>query len=137
MKPSEERLQIRNSHLAANYLKDKVSTLDHEELWALYLTKDLSLIVCEMLTKGSLDATIMDSRTVIKRALLVNATSVILAHNHPSGNPRPGANDIRQTEKIRSACTIMDIALLDHIILAENAYFSFADEITVEYNHKQ
>lgn len=70
MKPSEERLQIRNSHLAANYLKDKVSALDHEELWALYLTKDLSLIVCEMLTKGSLEATIMDSRTVIRRPCL-------------------------------------------------------------------
>lgn len=133
MKPSENRLQIRNSHLAANYLKDKFADLDHEELWAMYLTQDGSLITSEMLTKGTLTATLIDGRTVIKRALLLNAVSVILLHNHPSGNPQPGASDIRQTEQVRSACRLLDISLLDHIIIADNSYFSFAEEQTMNY----
>lgn len=99
----------------------------------MYLTQDCSLIASERLTKGTLTATPIDGRTVIKHALLLNAVSVILLHNHPSGNPQPGTVDIRQTERVRSACSLLDISLLDHIILAEDSYFSFAENQTMNY----
>ncbi len=122
---------ISSSDQAANQLWAYLAPLDHEELWAIYLSQDNRLISQELLTRGSLTATIIDARTVIKRALLTNAVSVILLHNHPSGNPRPGADDIRQTQRIRSACQLMDIKLLDHIVIAQDAYFSFAEERTI------
>lgn len=133
MKPSEERIQIRSCLQAANQLRDKLAELDHEELWALFLRQDGSLITCAMLTKGTLTSTPFDNRTVIKRALLTNAVAVILIHNHPSGNPQPGNGDIMNTEKIRSACRLMDIKLLDHIILSESSFYSFAEERIIEY----
>lgn len=125
---------ISSSSQAANQLFAYLKYLDHEELWAIYLTPDNRLISQEMLTKGSLTSTIIDARSVIKHALLKNAVSVILLHNHPSGNARPSAQDICQTEKIRSACKLMDIKLLDHIVIASDSYFSFAEEKTIYIN---
>lgn len=125
---------ISSSSQAANQLHAYLKNLDHEELWAIYLTQDNRLISQEMLTKGTLTSTIIDARSVIKHALLKNAVSVILLHNHPSGNARPSAQDICQTEKIRSACQLMDIKLLDHIVIASDSYFSFAEEKTIYIN---
>lgn len=86
-----------------------------------------------MVTKGSLDATIIDARTILRRSLLNNAVKVLLAHNHPSGNPVPSKHDIEQTNKVRIACRALDVSLLDHIILAEDTYFSFQEERTMNY----
>ena len=127
-------IQIKTSSQAAHLLRDHLDDLDHEELWALYLTGCGYLINAEMLTRGTLTCTPIDARTVIKRALMNNAAAVIIVHNHPSGNPRPSINDITQTDHIRKACNLMDIALVDHIIIAEDAYFSFADEIITKFN---
>lgn len=125
---------ITSSSQAANQLQGYLKELDHEELWALYLTNDNRLISQEMLTKGSLTSTIIDPRSVIKRALLKNAVSVILLHNHPSGNPNPSVEDIHQTERVRSACRLMDIKLLDHLVISQDSYFSFAEEKTMKFN---
>lgn len=76
----------------------------------------------------------MDARGIIKRALLRNATAIIIAHNHPSGNPVPSVSDIHKTDLIRKACSLFDIALVDHIIIAENAYYSFSDDATSKFN---
>lgn len=126
---------ISSSSQAANQLHAYLKYLDHEELWAIYLTQDNRLISQELLTKGSLTSTVIDARTVIKQALLKNAVSVILLHNHPSGNARPSTADIRQTDIIRSACQLMDIKLLDHLIIAANSYFSFAEDKTEFINY--
>ncbi len=126
-------LQIRMSSQAARLLKPCIAQLDHEELWGLFLNQENRLISIEMLTKGSLDATIIDARTILRRSLLNNASKVIVAHNHPSGNPAPSQMDIEQTRKVRTACKVLDIPLLDHIILAEDNYFSFSDERTLNY----
>ncbi len=125
--------RINQSSQAASLLKACISQLDHEELWCLFLNQENRLIAIEMLTKGSLSATIIDPRTILRRSLLNNASKVLMAHNHPSGNPAPSQQDIEQTKKIRSACGIMDVSFVDHIILAEDTYFSFADERTRNY----
>ena len=126
-------VHIDRSSQAASLLKDLISRLDHEELWGLFLTQENRLIAAEMLTKGSLSATIIDVRTILRRSLLNNASKVLVAHNHPPGNPAPSLNDIAQTRKIQSACSILDIPLVDHIILAEDSFFSFSDEATRSY----
>lgn len=125
---------ISSSTQAANQLQAYMKYLDHEELWALYLAQDNRLISQEMLTKGSLTSTIIEPRSIIKRALLKNAVSVILLHNHPSGNPMPSVSDINQTAKIRLACQVMDIKLIDHLVIAHDSFFSFAEERTMKLN---
>ncbi len=126
-------VQIKTSAQAARLLRDHLDDLDHEELWGIYLTGCGYLINAEMLTKGTLTCTPIDARTVIKRALMNNAAAVIIVHNHPSGNPRPSVSDITQTDHIRKACNLMDIALVDHLILTRDVYFSFNDEVTKNY----
>lgn len=125
--------RINQSSQAASLLKACLSQLDHEEFWALFLNQDNRVIAIEMLTKGSLNATIIDPRTILRRSLLNNAAKILVAHNHPSGNPTPSQSDIEQTKRIRSACGVMDVSFVDHIILAEDNYFSFADERTRQY----
>ena len=83
---------------------------------------------------GTLTQTSIDSRTIIKRALMNNAQGFILLHNHPSGNPLPSFHDIELTSKLRKACDLMDINLMDHIILADDCYFSFSGEKVLEYD---
>ena len=126
-------VQIRTSSQAARLLRDHLDDLDHEQLWALYLDGQHRLINGQMLTKGTLTFTPIDARTILKRALICDARAVILGHNHPSGNPRPSASDIKHTDVIRKACDVFDIELVDHIIIAEDAYFSFADEIITKF----
>ena len=87
-----------------------------------------------MLSMGTLTQTSIDSRTIIKRALMNNAQGFILLHNHPSGNPLPSFHDIELTSKLRKACDLMDINLMDHIILADDCYFSFSGEKVFEYD---
>ena len=126
-------IQIRQSSQAAALLRDHIGDIDHEELWGLFLNGQGNLISGEMLTKGTLSFTDIDARTILKRALLKNATAVIIAHNHPSGNPKPSVSDIHETERIRAACKLLDVALVDHLILTEDRYYSFADEMTTQY----
>lgn len=127
-------IQIRQSSQAAALLRDHIGDIDHEELWGLFLNGQGNLISGEMLTKGTLSFTAIDARTILKRALLKNATAVIIAHNHPSGNPKPSVSDIHETERIRAACKLLDVALIDHLILTDDAYYSFADEMTTQYH---
>lgn len=125
---------ITNSSQAAVLLKDHMVTLDHEELWVAFLAGSNRLIGKQMLSMGGLTQTIIDVRSIIKQALLNNTFGIILIHNHPSGDPNPSDSDIKQTENIHKACEIMDIRLIDHIILSENCYFSFADNQMSHYN---
>lgn len=130
-------IQIRQSAQAANLFRDHIGDLDHEELWGLFLNGQGCLIDGQMLTKGTLTFTPIDARSVIKQAILCDATAIIIGHNHPSGNPAPSASDIRETDRIRKACAIFDIALVDHIIITENSYYSFSDDSTSKFNHSK
>lgn len=124
---------ITNPISAVGFVHDWMSQLDHEEVWALFLTGNLSIICEMMLSKGTLTQTSIDSRTVVRNALLVNASALILLHNHPSGSPLPSVSDISFTGQLKKACSFMDIKLLDHIIIAEDSFYSFTEEKTFSY----
>lgn len=130
-----KKLKINNSSQATGHLRDYMSGLDHEEMWAIFLTRDNGVIVSEMLTKGTLDSTPIDARTILRRALLNNAAGIIIVHNHPSGNAMPSASDIKQTEKVKSACDLMDISLVDHLVMGDDSYYSFSDEKLSDYTN--
>lgn len=127
-------LKITQSSVAAGILRDYMSGLDHEEMWAMFLTIENSLIDQEMLTKGTLTSTLIDARTIVKHSLMNNAAGVIIVHNHPSGNPNPSPCDVRETQKVRDACKLMDISLVDHIVISRDSYYSFADEAISNYS---
>ncbi len=105
-----------------------LSDLNYEECWILYLNRANRLIVKEKLSQGGLTATVIDVKLIIKRAIEKLASSLILVHNHPSGNSKPGEQDIAQTKKLRLALEVCDIHLLDHLIVAGRDFYSFADE---------
>ena len=119
---------ITNPQVAEAILHDRMQALDHEEVWAVFLDRKAKVIDQQMLSKGTLSQTAIDCRTVLRNALLVNAASLILLHNHPSGDPRPSTQDIHFTERLYKACDLMDVNLLDHIIVGEDGFFSFANE---------
>lgn len=124
---------IINSKAAEAILHDRMQGLDHEEVWAVFLNQRATVIDQQMLSKGTLTQTSIDCRTVLRNALLVNAVSLILLHNHPSGDPRPSAQDIQFTDRLRKACSLMDIRLLDHIVIGEKGFFSFANESITQF----
>jgi len=126
----QTRNQITDCRAAEAVLHDNLTGLDHEEVWCIFLTGDNSVISLEMLSKGTLSKTSIDNRTVIKRALLNNASGIILLHNHPSGNPSPSVQDIHFTSGLKKACDLMEVRFLDHIIFTENGFFSFSEEKT-------
>ena len=119
--------RINNSSDAASIILSELQTRDHEESWVLFLTAYNRLLCKEMITKGTLTSTLLDARTILRRALLNNAAAIILTHNHPSGNPTPSNSDIKMTSDIKEACHLMSITLIDHLIISTDSYFSFAD----------
>ena len=104
--------------------------LDHEECWVLFLNRANMLLGKEMMSSGGLESTIIDCKTITRRALEKKASSVILVHNHPSGSPTPGQADIKQTAMLKKALDTCDISLMDHVVVADDSYYSFADEQT-------
>jgi len=102
--------------------------LMHEECWVLYLNRARFVIKKERMSSGGGCSTTMDLRDIIKSALSQKAYAIILVHNHPSGNPEPGREDIRQTDALKKAAASMDIQLLDHVVVCDDCYFSFCDE---------
>ena len=102
--------------------------LEHEEFWVLFLDNSNSVIAKRQISKGGLTATVVDVRLLYKSALELVSVAIIVCHNHPSGKLQPSAADKRITQKIKAAGITLDIKLLDHLIITEKAYFSFADE---------
>jgi DNA repair protein RadC len=102
--------------------------LDHEECWILYMNRANYLISKEKVSSGGLDSTILDSKVIVRKAIERKASGIIICHNHPSGSSLPGSADIQATRQIEKALKICDISLIDHVIIAEDSYYSFADE---------
>lgn len=98
-----------------------------ESFYVIYTDRAHRALACECVSKGGITATVVDVRLVFVRALLLRATGVILAHNHPSGQLRPSKMDINLTNKINEGGKTLDIQLLDHIIVTPDEYYSFAD----------
>ena len=80
------------------------------------------------MSKGGITGTVADPRVILKKALEEDATSIVLCHNHPSGNPQPSRADEELTKKIKEAATYFDIKVIDHIIVSEEGFYSFADD---------
>ena len=120
--------QIYSSSTAAATVVPMLKDLPYEECWVLLLNKGYRLIGKQRISTGGIDSTAVDIRVVIKQALARNACNIILAHNHPSGSRIAGETDKLLTEKLRKAAKMCDIELLDHLIVAGDEYFSFADE---------
>lgn len=104
-----------------------LSDLEHEEFWILYLNNGNRIIKKLLLSKGGITGTLVDIRLVLKRALELGATGLILVHNHPSGTLKPSEADKMLTDKIILAAATIDIKVLDHLIITKNSYYSFAD----------
>lgn len=99
-----------------------------EELWAIYMNMSSRIVKMKRISVGGISQTIVDIRIVLKEALLCNAVAITVCHNHPSGNVRPSLADDQLTEKLSNACKTMDIRLLDHVIVADDSYYSYSDE---------
>lgn len=124
-----ENHQITGSRDAADYFMPKLSDLNHEEFWILMLNRANKIIDSFMISQGGLTGTVIDVRLILRKVLSnETACSIILCHNHPSGNMRPSNADLQITRKIKAAAEIMDITVLDHLIIGQQTYFSMADE---------
>ena len=106
----------------------RLRDLPHEECWVLYLNRGHRLIGKERVSSGGLSATVIDLKIIVKKAVERLASGLILVHNHPSGNPLPGEQDRTQTEALKRAAAVFDIALVDHVIIGRKKYFSFSNE---------
>ena len=105
-----------------------IADLNHEEFWALYVNNSNKVLYKHQLSKGGLTGTLVDVRLLFKKAIELMAVGVIVCHNHPSGKSAPSNADIELTNKIKAAGRTLDIQLLDHLIITEKNYYSFADE---------
>ena len=116
-----------SSKAVFSFIEPQLSDLSHEEFWIIYLNQAHRLLACEQLSRGGISQNTVDVRIALKRALTLQAVAMILVHNHPSGNIQPSKSDKQLTEKFVTAAHNIDIHVLDHLIVAENTYFSFAD----------
>ena len=123
-----DKQHITSSSTAFNLLQPILGGLPHEEFWIIYLNNANGVLQTSQLSKGGITGTVVDSRLVFKQALQLGAVALILAHNHPSGTLKPSAADISLTKKLKLAAESLDIKVLDHLIVTEKTYFSFADE---------
>ena len=105
-----------------------LKNIDHEECWALFLNKANFVLGKERITSGSLESTLIDTNRILRRAIEKQSSYVILVHNHPSGSPLPGPADVHQTDVVRKALASVEISLMDHVVVAEDSFFSFSEE---------
>ncbi|GMN10951.1 DNA repair protein RadC [Croceitalea sp. MTPC9] len=120
--------KINSSKDVFELLQPILGELPHEEFWIIYLNNSNKVLHKEQLSKGGITGTLVDIRLVLKKALEYSAVGLVLSHNHPSGMLKPSAADKQITTKLKLAAEALDIKVLDHIIVTEKAYFSFADE---------
>lgn len=123
-----ERKKITSSNSVFEFIQPIIGELPHEEFWILYLNNSNKIIKSAQLSKGGITGTVVDVRLAFKEALQLGAVGIILTHNHPSGTLKPSHADIQLTKKLKIAGDSLDIKVLDHLIITEKAYFSFADE---------
>lgn len=120
-------IQIKCSKDVADIFQPLLSDLAHEEFWILFLNRSNKVISRMKLSQGGISGTVTDVRMVMKKAIEYLASGIIVCHNHPSGNLNPSESDSKITSKIKEAGNLMDIQLLDHLIVSDKDYYSFAD----------
>ena len=128
MEKVQERKDLGSPQAIYDYMRPIMQDLDTEEAWIILMNQNYRLINEERLSHGGITETLVDVRVIVKEALLNNATIVALCHNHPSDNARPSKEDDRLTERVKKACELMRIYLLDHVIVTESSYYSYREK---------
>lgn len=123
-----EKKKVSGSKDAADFFQPLLGDLNHEEFWVMLLNRGNKIIDTFMVSQGGVSGTVIDVRLILKNALEKLSSSIILCHNHPSGNLQASEADLKITRKIKDAASTMDITVLDHIIIGQNNYLSLADE---------
>lgn len=123
-----EKVAIKSSLTAYDLLHPILGDLEHEEFWLVILNRAHKVMGTKKISQGGLTGTVIDTRMILKHAIDKRATCIIVSHNHPSGNRNPSEADVSITKKLSKAAALMEITLLDHLIIADHTYFSFADE---------
>ena len=123
-----EKIPVKSSETVYRLFHPLMGDLEHEEFWLLMLNRANRILGRFKVSQGGLSGTVIDTRIILKKALDNLASSIIVCHNHPSGNKQPSDADVKITEKLKKAAEMLEIKLLDHVIIADKSYFSFADE---------
>jgi DNA repair protein RadC len=118
---------IRGSDDVFQLLNPSMSALDHEQFWVVYLNRANKIIHYECVGRGGWTATAADVRVVYQRALALRSPALVVAHNHPSGRLEPSEEDRRLTQRLVEGAKILELTCLDHLIIGQNQYVSFAD----------
>lgn len=127
VEPVLKKPVIKSSKDAYEMIQPLIGELEHEEFWVLYLDNSNKVMQKQQLSKGGITATMVDVRLVFKIAIEISSVAIIVCHNHPSGKLNPSNSDRELTLKIKKAGELLDIKLLDHLIITQKEYFSFAD----------
>ena len=125
---AEKRESILSAADIYQYMHPRMQDLDVEEAWILLMNQNAKLIRAERISHGGISETAVDVRVIIREAILNNATMLALCHNHPSNSVKPSSEDDRLTNSVKQACNLMRIHFLDHVIVADGAYFSYHEE---------
>lgn len=123
-----EKSAMTSSADIAEYLRPRLKDYRHEVFAILFLNRANKINHFQIISEGGITGTVADPRVILKRALEEDAVNIVLSHNHPSGSLNPSRADEQLTQKIKEAARFLDITVLDHIIVSENGYYSFADE---------
>ncbi len=127
-----DKRSVNKPELVYQIMLPVMKNLDHEESWILYLNRANYLLGKELITVGRMETTLIDTPRIVRKAIEKQCSYVILVHNHPSGQALPSEADIRQTDLLRKALRTVEISLMDHVIVAEDSFFSFSEEKLVK-----
>ncbi|MBR4735689.1 MAG: DNA repair protein RadC [Bacteroidales bacterium] len=123
-----DKKSITSPKVAYSLMLPLLKGLDHEECWVIYLNRSNFILGKEMIHSGSLEMVLLDTGRILKKAIEKQCSYIILVHNHPNGDCMPSQADITQTDRLRGALRAVEITLLDHIVVAEDSFFSFSDD---------
>lgn len=124
----KDKPSVTCSNDAVELIRPHLADLNHEEFWILLLNRANKVTDKKMISKGGVSGTVVDPKIIFRYALEGRASAIVLSHNHPSGNLKPSDSDIQLTKKLKDAGKSLEISVLDHIIIAGESYYSFADE---------
>ena len=128
IKQTEDKHKITSSRDIIELLKPYYYNLETEHFYCVFLNRANKVLAIELISQGGMTATVVDQRVIFRKALLNKATCIILSHNHPSGNNQPSEQDIQLTKNMKNSGHILEIQILDHVIIAGNLHYSFADQ---------
>lgn len=123
-----DKKQLNDSKIVAEFVRPIIAFQSVEHFHVIYVNTQLNIIHNETMFTGGLNSTVVDIRVIVKRALLLNATGIFIAHNHPSDITSPSEHDKKITVKLKNACDYFDIKLIDHIIITKDDHYSFSLE---------